>query len=569
VGDYYLWGGGSVCATRTLSGMESTGLPHERPVREVSCRDPIWALVFLIHFAFIVWLALAAGVPMVRSGAAPANDAAALAIQYAAGSLRLDSSAILSGIAIAVGAAAVSGLVMLILLQKLAGFLIRASFFFAMAALAAGAAVLFAYSLLAPAVILALLFLLVLGWYTCIRHRIDFAAAHVDVAVAALRSAPTLICVALGALAVQGGWGVFWGLSAMGAGGFYAGSNATLTAAAVPQVAAAAYGAPSANAVAAVFCMLLSFFWVTMLIKDVVAFCAASVTGDWWFKGDKERHPVAGALRHAVTTSCGTLSLAALLVAVVQAARTLYNLAVKRARDRGGGACSRNPCMCVWSCLVGCVLAVAQWLISWANSWAVVFAALTGQNFYQSGLAAMALFRARGWEAVINQDLVAVALRVAALVSACVGAVAGGMATYAILDRPGVLNRTQQATVAACLCFFVGAAMSTVLTSLLLSSTRAVFAAWAMSPHALATTHPQHAAKLADAWKKCHPEACKLWAPALCQQRAHTNTHTHHHHHQHQHHHFLQGRPAGTAVSPAATAGSRARLRWFRTQCRA
>jgi hypothetical protein len=120
----------------------------------------------------------------------------------------------------------------------------------------------------------------------------------VDVAVAALRSAPTLICVALGALLVQGAWGVLWGLSAMGAGGFIAG-NGTSTAAAIPEAAAAVYGAPSGQALAAVFCLLVSFFWVSMLIKDVVAFSAASVLGDWWFKGDKEAHPVAVSLtRH-------------------------------------------------------------------------------------------------------------------------------------------------------------------------------------------------------------------------------------------------------------------------------
>jgi len=484
-------------------------LPHERPVREVYCRDPLWALLFLAHLGFIVWLALAVGVPVVRS--ALPTDATALAAAYAAGSLRLDSSAVLSGIAIAVGAAALSALVMLLLLQKLAGFLIRFCFYLALAALAGAAAVLLAYALLAPGVIAALLFLLVGAYYWCVRHRIDFAAAHVDVAVTALRSAPTLICVALGALLAQGAWGVLWGLSAMGAGGFLAGGNSTATAAsaaaaALPEVAAAAYGAPSAQAVAAVFCILLSFFWVSMFIKDVVAFAAASVLGDWWFKGDKAAHPVAGALAHSLSTSCGTLSLAALLVAVIQAARTLYNMAAKRAKDRG--ACNRNPLLCLWFCVVGCVLTFSEWLISWANSWAVVFAALTGQSYYQSGLAAMALFRKRGWEAVVNQDLVAVALRVAALVSACVGAVAGGMATYVILDRPGILNRTQQAGIAACLCFFVGAAMSSVLTSLLLASTRAVFAAWAMSPHALATSHPLHAAKLAEAWKKAHPAAC-------------------------------------------------------------
>ena len=370
-------------------------LPHERPVREVSCRDPFWALLFLLHFGFICWLAFAVGLPIVRS--AVPSDAASLALTFAAGSLRLDSSAVLSGIAIAVGAAALSALIMLLLLQKLAGWLIRFCFFLAMAALAGAAAALLAYSLLAPGVIAALLFLLVAVWYWCIRHRIDFAAAHVDVAVTALRSAPTLICVALGALLAQGAWGVLWGLSAMGAGGFIAG-NSTATgaaAAALPEVAAAAYGAPSSQALAAVFGLLVSFFWVSMLIKDVVAFSSASVLGDWWFTGAAGTHPVAGALAHSLTSSFGTLTLAALLVAVIQAARTMYNLAVKRAKERG--ACSRNPLLCVWGCLVGCVLAISSWLISWANSWAVVFAALTGQGYYASGLAAMALFRKRGW----------------------------------------------------------------------------------------------------------------------------------------------------------------------------
>lgn len=146
-------------------------LPNDRPVREVYCRDPLWALLFLAHFAFICWLALAVGVPVLR--ASVPSDAASLALSFSAGSLRLDSSAVLSGIAIAVGAAALSALVMLLLLQKLAGFLIRFCFFLALAALAGAAGALLAFSMLAPGVIAALLFLIVGVWYWCIRHRID------------------------------------------------------------------------------------------------------------------------------------------------------------------------------------------------------------------------------------------------------------------------------------------------------------------------------------------------------------------------------------------------------------
>ena len=455
----------------------------------------------------MAYLAFVLGIPAVTS-VIPA-DSATLAAAFAPSSLRLDAGSVLSGIAVAIAAAAVSSTCMLLLLQYLAGFLIKACFFLAMAASAIAAAALLSSGLLAPGIIAACLFLLTAVWYWCVRHRIEFAAAHVDVAVTALKSAPTLICVALGALLVQGAWGIMWGFAAMGAGGFIAPtSNST----AVQAIAGGGLGGATTSnelRITAVFFLLLSFFWVSMLIKDVVAFCAASVVGDWWFRGASETHPVAGALRRSLTTSCGTLSLSALLVAVVQAARALYNAALKNAKE--SGELSRNPLLCLASCLCSACFACATWIIQWANSWAVVFAALTGQAFRASGTAAFTLFKSRGWEAVVNQDLVAVALRIAAVVSACVGALAGGLATYALLGRggggAGFGNRAQQAAIAGVLCFFVGAAMSSVLTSVLLSSTRAVFAAWAMSPGALAATHPGHLAKLAAAWEKFHPEA--------------------------------------------------------------
>jgi len=135
-------------------------------------------------------------------------------------------------------------------------------------------------------------------------------------------------------------------------------------------------------------------------------------------------------------------------------------------------------------------------------------AALTGGSLASSGAAAAALFRRRGMDAAVNQTIVGCALGAAALLGAAAGALAGGGAAWALLG-PETANRALQAGVAAALCFCVGAAMTTVLTPVVLASTRAVFVAFALSPRALARTHPAHLARLGAAWGAFHPEALR------------------------------------------------------------
>ncbi len=134
--------------------------------------------------------------------------------------------------------------------------------------------------------------------------------------------------------------------------------------------------------------------------------------------------------------------------------------------------------------------------------WAIVFAALTGLAFKPAGLAALALFRQRGWDAIINEDLVGTALMLASFASAALGALAGGALAFS-LDKSA--NAGFHAGAAAALCFAVAMVMASVLSSFIETATRAVFVAWALSPGALAATHPEDFAQIAAAWQLAHP----------------------------------------------------------------
>lgn len=130
--------------------------------------------------------------------------------------------------------------------------------------------------------------------------------------------------------------------------------------------------------------------------------------------------------------------------------------------------------------------------------------ALTGAKFTRAGREAFELFKNRGWSAIINDNLVSDALAISCLMVASASAVTGAGVTY--LAMPSSTNRSAIAALAAFFCFLVGYAMASIMTGVIASSVRTVFFCFAYNPSALATTHPEHLANLANAWNKYHPQ---------------------------------------------------------------
>jgi hypothetical protein len=134
--------------------------------------------------------------------------------------------------------------------------------------------------------------------------------------------------------------------------------------------------------------------------------------------------------------------------------------------------------------------------------YAIIFCALTGKSFYESGKDVMSLFSDRGWTAIINDDLVGPALKIASLAPAVLAALAGAALTYLSVGP----NQSLVVLVGAILSFIVGMCMATIMTGVITSAVRTIFVCFALNPAALAQSHPAEFNELVTAWNKFHPE---------------------------------------------------------------
>ncbi len=412
-------------------------------------RDKPWAVAFYVHLAAVCVLAFGYGTYAVTNDAIGINDSTS---RTSTEPYDLNADVVIRCVTVAIVSGVLTSLLMLSILRWLGAALIRASFAFSIGSTALVGAGLLALGAVGPAACMFFLAALSAAYYFCVRRRIPFAAAHLAVSSAALKGAPGAVYMSFFLLFAQGVWALLWAFAVLGVefminnngGKPGAGGNTDTS------------GGTGEGGTVATFAMLLSFFWGSGVIKNVSSFTSASVVGDFWYKGDAARAPVWGALRRALTTSFGTISLGAFLVALCATLRAMKDAAESAAKGK-----DRNPSPALLAalCIVSCLLWLLTAVIEWANRWAIVYAALTGLAFKPAGLAAVQLFRERGWDEVLNADLVHSALMLAATVSASVGALAGGGLSY-FLDRGP--ERGMHAGLAAALCFFVSMSFALV-----------------------------------------------------------------------------------------------------------
>ena len=128
----------------------------------------------------------------------------------------------------------------------------------------------------------------------------------------------------------------------------------------------------------------------------------------------------------ATTTSFGSICFGSLIVALIQALRQLAN----QARQNGDA----GALACVAECILGCI----QGIVEYFNKWAYIYVGLYGYSYIEAGKNVFTLFKNRGWDAIIADDLIG---NVLFLVSIVVGILSGVVAI--ILERSsGVLDNS-------------------------------------------------------------------------------------------------------------------------------
>ena len=140
-------------------------------------------------------------------------------------------------------------------------------------------------------------------------------------------------------------------------------------------------------------------------------------------------------------------------------------------------------------------------MLEYFDRWAFVYVGIYGDSFVQSGKAVMALFKNRGWTALINDNLIQRVLTFAAL---SVGALMAGVGALIPVVTGSFDDIDNASTILAIIGFFVGFLLTLILVGVIDSAVATVFVCMAEAPNVLESTHPALFYDLSAAFRESH-----------------------------------------------------------------
>jgi len=465
-----------------MSNLGDSAISLETKKQPSGCRDPLFAAVFYANLIIIAILCIKFGPDAYSSDAAAGSEPSPdlTGFLYAA----------LSGSGISI---VLSGLMILLMLM-IASFLIKLALLFnvvmsgllAVAAIATGAWV--------PGIIAVIFFLIFCCYAKAVWSRIPFATANLVTATKAIKAnfGVTLIGYVMIVLAL--GWTVLWVTAALGVQDSIISCTTTQDANGndLKVCENPNYGI--------LFLFLVSYYFVHQVLKNVVHVTIAGVVGTWWFAPDEKGccgKSIFGSLCRALTTSFGSICFGSLIVAAIQAVRTLVDVA--KANDDIGSTLA-----CCIDCILGCIESIVEYF----NKWAFIYVGLYGYGYCEAGKSVMTLFRDRGWDAIIADDLIGMVLGMLSLV---VGLITGGF-TLIFVDQTSWFDEfiaDNSKGNAQILAFIIGLIVGIFMCSILLSSidsgVLAVIVLFAEAPAEFESNYPELSKDMREAYGKAHP----------------------------------------------------------------
>ena len=238
------------------------------------------------------------------------------------------------------------------------------------------------------------------------------------------------------------------------------------------------------------FGMLISFYWGSSVVANVMHCVVAGAVATWWFKQDIGSTPVFDSFYRAMTTSFGSIALGSLLVAILKATQKMLQEIRNNRRDD------------MFLCIIDCLLSCLEQLLQIFNRYAFCYVAIYGYDFKTAGRNVFDLFKRLGWTTIINDDLIDTALTFG-----CIGA---GLITGFIGWIYGVALDVESEHLMFLFIagLIAGFSMSQVTLNVISSAVATIFVCFAENPQSLAANHPTESAKLTGAWRQFHGELC-------------------------------------------------------------
>lgn len=269
---------------------------------------------------------------------------------------------------------------------------------------------------------------------------------------------------------------------------------------------------------------LLSLYWTSTVLLNTVQVSVAGVMATWCFDKRDADHccspAVFGSVYRSMTYSFGSICLGSLLQALISVFRYIVESArSQRERNDGGGACGN-----ILLCILECFAKLLEDVIDYFNQWAYVFVGIYGYSYLESGRRVIELFRARGWTAIINDNLVGYVL---GFTTVLIGVLTGATALlleFTVSRSKLEANSEYESYIfgpipgwrwwAFGIGFFVGIWVSSVVMNVVKAAVNTLVVCWADSPAVVEMNHPRLTSEMADSWLQVFPEANAQIRPA-------------------------------------------------------
>ena len=313
------------------------------------------------------------------------------------------------------------------------------------------------------------------------RDRVEFSAHLLSTVAALTRQYPGTIYVAIGAAGALLLWTLVW-------------------------VAAVSYTSYFRAQVWVLLLLLLSFIWVTQLLRAVVNATVAGTVASWYFLSPHvPRDPTSRALRRALTTSFGSLCLGALMAA-----------SLKTLRAGARGLSSRQSIPSAIRAGALCFLGFLDVLTRFFNELAYTQVAMYGKTFTRASRDTWTLLvHHSGVDALVQRELISTALTFSAVLSGLVCSLICGLWAKAALgeEQP----QWWQAVVAS---FAIGYASVSLVSVTVESGTNALFVCYAEDPSPLAAISTDLYALFIQRPNVSQPSATHAALPPSAEERA-------------------------------------------------
>jgi hypothetical protein len=325
-------------------------------------------------------------------------------------------------------------------------------------------------------------FAIFLCYAKAVWSRIPFASVNLLTATSAIKKNLCSVVVAYGFIVLAFGWSLLWTIALAGI------SNKVIVESDTPfDQNQLGWGY--------LFLLFLSYFFTHQVIQNTLHATVAGPVGTWWFSpADSGCGAVLGSLCRSLTTSFGSICFGSLLVALVQATRALANAA----RDNDNQ---------ILVCIATCILACIEGMLEYFNKWAFVYVGLYGYSYLEAGRNVITLFKNRGWEAIIADDLIS---NVFFFLSVCVGLVCSAIGYgFGVGQEEWFVNAPypeQAGAACAALGFVVGLVLTSILMSTIASAVNTVIVCFAEGPAEFEVNHPELSAKMRETWLQFYPD---------------------------------------------------------------